>query len=47
VSGLHPEWHRVQTFGHDPLLGLIIGVADLMRATGTYIDMKGKIVRVA
>lgn len=46
VSGLHPEWHRVQSFGHDPLLGLIIGVADLMRATGTYVDMKGKIWQV-
>ena len=47
VQGMRPKIHRLQSFGHDPLLGLLIGVIDLMQAVGTYVDVHGRIVRVA
>ena len=47
VSGMRPATHRLQSPGHDPLTGFLIGVADLMRGTGTYIDKTGDIVQVA
>ena len=46
VSGMRTAMHRLQSFGHDPLLGLLIGVADLMHGTGTYVDLTGRIVQV-
>ena len=46
VSGMRPATHRLQSFGHDPLLGFLVGVADLMHGTGTYVDKTGKIVQV-
>ncbi|MEW2473313.1 hypothetical protein AB0875_05910 [Micromonospora gifhornensis] len=47
VSGMRPATHRLQSLGHDPLLGFFYGVADLMRGTGTYIDKAGQLVQVA
>nr|WP_062338843.1 hypothetical protein [Herbidospora sakaeratensis] len=47
VSGMRPATHRLQSLGHDPALGFLFGVADLMRGTGTYIDKAGKLVQVA
>ncbi len=41
VDGLGPLTHRVQTFGHDPLLGLVFGVRDIMRGTMTAIPRGG------
>ncbi|WP_045739522.1 hypothetical protein [Actinoplanes rectilineatus] len=46
VSGMRPDTHRLQSFGHDPALGFLVGVADLMHGTGTYIDSVGNPVRV-
>jgi len=45
VDGLTPYFHRLVSLGHDPLLGLIFGVLDVMTGTMTTIDRKGKIVR--
>ncbi len=48
VRGLGgPSSHRGNSFGHDPLLGLLFGVGDFMHATGTYVDASGNVVRVA
>ncbi|WP_281899939.1 hypothetical protein [Phytohabitans aurantiacus] len=47
VSGMRPATHRLQSLGHDPALGFLFGVADLMRGTGTYIDKAGRLVQVA
>lgn len=47
VDGMRPATHRLQSLGHDPALGFLAGVADLMRGTGTYIDKAGRLVQVA
>ncbi|MFC0864982.1 hypothetical protein ACFHYQ_22055 [Sphaerimonospora cavernae] len=47
VSGMRPDTHRLQSLGHDPALGFLVGVADLMHGTGTYIDKAGRLVQVA
>lgn len=46
VDGMRPGTHRLQSLGHDPILGFIFGVADSMRGTGTYIDKAGELVTV-
>jgi len=46
VSGMRPATHRLQSLGHDPALGFLFGVADLMHGTGTYIDKAGQLVQV-
>ena len=38
ISGMGPRSHRVQTFGHDPLLGWALGTMDIMQGTLTGID---------
>ena len=45
VDGLTPYLHRLVSLGHDPFLGLIFGVLDVMTGTMTTIDRNGKIVR--
>lgn len=40
--GLTPKVHRLATPGHDPLLGLVFGVKDIMCGTCTLIDKSGK-----
>jgi hypothetical protein len=47
VSGMRPAIHRLQSLGHDPAVGFLIGVADIMHGTGTYIDGAGRLVQVA
>ncbi len=44
VDGLSAYYHRLLSLGHDPLLGLIIGVADILTGRMTTIDKTGKIV---
>jgi len=41
IEGFYPKTHRLQTFGHDPLLGLIIGTIDVMRGGMTAIARDG------
>lgn len=45
VDGLTPYFHRLVSLGHDPLLGLIFGVFDVMTGAMTTISRDGKIVR--
>ncbi|HFI0772390.1 TPA: hypothetical protein ACGPF1_001520 [Streptococcus suis] len=44
INGLSPHYHRLYSLGHDPLLGLIFGVRDIMNGQMTVIDKFGKIV---
>ena len=39
--GLTPNVHRLATPGHDPLLGLVFGVHDIIRRRCTFIDKAG------
>jgi hypothetical protein len=41
VDGLSPSMHRFQALGHDPILGWIIGVKDILAGTFTAIDKHG------
>ena len=44
VEGLSAYYHRLLSLGHDPLLGLIFGVTDILTGRMTTIDKTGKIV---
>ena len=44
VVGLGPRTHRLQSFGHDPLLGFYYGVRDIMHGTLTAIDNSGSVI---
>lgn len=44
VEGLSAYYHRLLSLGHDPFLGLIFGVADILTGRMTTIDKTGKIV---
>lgn len=44
VDGLSAYYHRLLSLGHDPLLGFIIGVGDILNGTMTTIDKSGKVV---
>lgn len=35
IDGMYPRSHRFQSLGHDPVLGFIFGVLDIMRGTIT------------
>lgn len=35
IQGMNPKSHRFQSLGHDPVLGFIFGVVDIMRGTIT------------
>lgn len=42
VEGLSPVFHHQVSLGHDPILGFIFGVFDMLRGTVTTLDFKGK-----
>lgn len=44
VDGIGGLTHRVQTFGHDPLLGLVLGVRDIMSGSITAVTRTGHVV---
>lgn len=44
VDGLSTYYHRLMSLGHDPLLGLVFGVTDILTGRMTTIDRNGKIV---
>lgn len=44
VQGLSAYYHRLLSLGHDPLLGLLFGVVDIITGRMTTIDKTGKIV---
>ena len=44
VEGLSAYYHRMLSLGHDPILGFVFGVYDIMNGTMTTIDKSGHIV---
>ncbi|MED3396724.1 MULTISPECIES: hypothetical protein [Bacillus cereus group] len=44
VDGLSSWFHRYHSLGHDPILGFIFGVLDIMRGRFTAIDKNGKLI---
>lgn len=46
VDGLSPKVHRLMSLGHDPILGFIFGVIDIMGGTGTFIDKHGDLRQI-
>lgn len=44
VEGLSAYYHRLLQLGHDPLLGFVFGVADILSGRMTTIDKAGTIV---
>ena len=44
VEGLSAYYHRLLSLGHDPILGFVVGVSDIMSGKMTTIDKSGKIV---
>lgn len=44
VDGLSAYYHRMLSLGHNPILGFVFGLYDIMHGTMTTIDKKGKIV---
>ncbi|MDF9823765.1 hypothetical protein M2475_000112 [Breznakia sp. PF5-3] len=44
VTGLSAYYHRLLSLGHDPILGLIFGVYDILTDKMTTIDKTGKMV---
>lgn len=42
VDGLSPIFHHQVSLGHDPILGFVFGVLDMIRGTVTTFDFKGK-----
>jgi hypothetical protein len=44
IAGLGPRSHRMQSLGHDPLLGWIFGVRDILAGEFTAIGSDGRII---
>ena len=44
VEGLGPGTHRFHSLGHDPVLGFLIGVKDILHGTFTAIDKTGRLI---
>lgn len=44
VEGLSACYHRLLSLGHDPLLGFVVGIFDILTGRMTTIDKTGKIV---
>lgn len=43
IQGFSPRTHRLQSFGHDPLIGMVVGTFDVMRGGLTGIGSDGAI----
>ena len=44
VEGLSAYYHRLLELGHDPVLGYIVGVYDIMNGSMTTIDKNGRVI---
>ena len=40
---VNPNNHRLRNFGHDPLIGMLFAVADIILGTATFVDEQGKL----
>lgn len=41
IDGLRPALHRLMEPGHDPIVGFVVGICDIMRGKCTIIDKNG------
>lgn len=46
IPGSGARTHRYHTLGHDPLLGLVFGVIDILRGSTTGIDRSGSLIYI-
>lgn len=46
IEGFSPTTHRLQTFAHDPLLGVVVGTTDVLRGGMTAVSRDGGLVVV-
>lgn len=44
ITGLSAYYHRLLSLGHDPLLGFVVGVFDILNGKMTTIDKSGKLI---
>lgn len=44
IDGLYSKTHRFHSLGHDPVLGFIFGVKDILQGTFTAIDTNGVLI---
>ena len=44
IPGFSPTSHRHQTFAHDPFVGLVVGVIDIMRGGLSAVSKNGEVV---
>lgn len=44
VEGLNPKTHRIQSLGHDPILGFYYGVKDILRGEFTAVNNAGEVI---
>lgn len=47
IKGFSPSTHRWQTFAHDPLMGLVFGIIDIMRGGLTAVGTNGKVAVIS
>ncbi|MCG8796680.1 hypothetical protein [Tenacibaculum finnmarkense] len=45
ILGLNPRTHRIQSLGHDPILGFYYGVRDILNGEFTAIDNAGDVIK--
>lgn len=43
IRGMNPSMHRLHSVGHDPLVGMAVGIFDILRGGATIIDARGAI----
>lgn len=41
IKGLCPQYHRIMSLGHDPIMGFVFGVLDILRGSMTVVDKNG------
>lgn len=44
IEGLNPKTHRINSLGHDPILGFFYGVRDILNGTFTAINNDGQTI---
>jgi len=44
IDGLGPRTHRYQSFGHDPLLGFVFGIKDILTGNFTAVSKYGDVI---
>lgn len=44
IEGLGPRTHRYQSFGHDPLLGFVFGIRDILTGKFTAVSKYGEVI---